>query len=169
MSRKGENIYKRKDGRWEGRILIPKTWDGKRHYSYFYGKSYSEVKKRMNQAKFEHFAVSNSAGNKVRISTIAQLWLEHIQSNVKESTYSRYSYLLQAHIIPEIGNNWLDTFSTQTIEQYVDHLLQDGRVDHSGGLSPKTVSDILAITKSIMRFANKAGYETCCDCRLITP
>ena len=86
VSRKGENIYKRKDGRWEGRILLPKTWDGKSHYSYFYGKSYSEVKKRMNQAKIEHFAVSTSAGTRVRISTIAQLWSEHIQSNVKEST-----------------------------------------------------------------------------------
>lgn len=39
MSRRGENVYKRKDGRWEGRILKP---DGT--YQYVYAKTYKEVK-----------------------------------------------------------------------------------------------------------------------------
>lgn len=39
MPRRGENVYKRKDGRWEGRILKP---DGK--YRYVYAKTYKEVK-----------------------------------------------------------------------------------------------------------------------------
>ena len=41
MPRRGENIYKRKDGRWECRILKP---DGK--YRYAYAKSYKEVKEK---------------------------------------------------------------------------------------------------------------------------
>lgn len=41
MPRRGENIYKRKDGRWEGRILKP---DGK--YQYVYAKTYKEVKEK---------------------------------------------------------------------------------------------------------------------------
>ena len=32
MPRKGENIYKRKDGRWEGRYIKSRTPDGKTHY-----------------------------------------------------------------------------------------------------------------------------------------
>lgn len=44
MARKGENIYKRKDGRWEGRYKIGIKPDGKSKYSSVYGKSYSEVK-----------------------------------------------------------------------------------------------------------------------------
>lgn len=39
MPRRGENIYKRKDSRWEGRILKP---DGT--YRYVYAKTYKEVK-----------------------------------------------------------------------------------------------------------------------------
>lgn len=39
MPRKGENIYKRKDGRWEGRYI--KGRDGKKAiYGYVYSKSY---------------------------------------------------------------------------------------------------------------------------------
>ncbi len=46
MPRKGENIYKRKDGRWEGRYV--KGRNGKKAiYGYVYSKSYSEVKKQL--------------------------------------------------------------------------------------------------------------------------
>ena len=42
MSRKGENIRKRKDGRWEGRIKATVS-NGKTKYKSFYGKTYREV------------------------------------------------------------------------------------------------------------------------------
>lgn len=43
MPRKGENIYKRKDGRWEGRFIKQRTKNNKAIYGYVYGKSYSAV------------------------------------------------------------------------------------------------------------------------------
>ena len=45
MSRKGENIYKRKDGRWEGRFIKQRSKNNKAVYGYVYGKSYSIVVK----------------------------------------------------------------------------------------------------------------------------
>lgn len=36
MPRKGENIYKRKDGRWEGRYIKSRTPAGKANYGYVY-------------------------------------------------------------------------------------------------------------------------------------
>ena len=53
MPRKGENIYKRKDGRWEGRYV--KGRDGKKAtYGYVYSKSYSEVKKQLILKRAEY-------------------------------------------------------------------------------------------------------------------
>ena len=46
MSRKGENIFKRKDGRWEGRYIQGYCADGKALYRYIYGKTYREVKEK---------------------------------------------------------------------------------------------------------------------------
>lgn len=43
MPRKGENIYKRKDGRWEGRYIRSYDSEHKAKYAYVYGKTYSEV------------------------------------------------------------------------------------------------------------------------------
>lgn len=45
MPKKGERIYKRNDGRWEGRYRSGINRDGKSVYRSVYGKSYYEVKK----------------------------------------------------------------------------------------------------------------------------
>ena len=50
MSRKGENIYKRKDGRWEGRYIKARTPQGKAVYGSVYASTYNEVRKKRSQA-----------------------------------------------------------------------------------------------------------------------
>lgn len=47
MARKGENIYKRKDGRWEGRYRIPQVLGTKTSYRSVYGHSYREVREKL--------------------------------------------------------------------------------------------------------------------------
>ena len=44
MSRRGENIYKRKDGRWEGRYKTGTGANGRTQYKSCYGKTYREAK-----------------------------------------------------------------------------------------------------------------------------
>lgn len=44
MARHGENIRKRKDGRWEGRYGIYETGTGKRITRSVYARTYAEVK-----------------------------------------------------------------------------------------------------------------------------
>ena len=51
MSKKGENIYKRKDGRWEGRYIRYLDPNNKAKFGYVYGKSYSEVKQKLIEKK----------------------------------------------------------------------------------------------------------------------
>lgn len=46
MGKKGENIYKRKDGRWEARYIKEYALNGKVRYGYCYGKTYREAKEK---------------------------------------------------------------------------------------------------------------------------
>ena len=46
MPKKGENIYKRKDGRWEGRYIKSRSEAGKIVYGYVYAKTYREAKEK---------------------------------------------------------------------------------------------------------------------------
>ena len=50
---KGENIFKRKDGRWEARFVKGYDSAGKIRYGYCYGKSYKEAKEKVQKAKNE--------------------------------------------------------------------------------------------------------------------
>ena len=51
MAKRGENIYKRKDGRWEGRFIKGYDLSGKAQYGYVYAHSYADVKEKLNQKR----------------------------------------------------------------------------------------------------------------------
>mgnify|MGYP006393325575 CR=1 FL=1 len=51
MMAKGENIFKRKDGRWEARYIKGYELSGKIKYGFCYGKSYREAKEKVTQCK----------------------------------------------------------------------------------------------------------------------
>ena len=52
MPRKGENIRKRKDGRWEARYFKGRDEHGHIRYGYVYAKTYRQVReKKMNMVR----------------------------------------------------------------------------------------------------------------------
>ena len=169
MSRKGENIYKRKDGRWEGRYI--KFYDdlGKAKYGYLYGCTYREVKAKLQDIQFQ---LKNGMfpENKriVLYSDILTAWLQSVKINVKESTYVRYKQLITCHVAPYLGKYPIDKISCQLVEKFVTDKLTNGRMDGKGGLSTKTVADIVTIVKSSMGYATYNGIAVTCNLSKLT-
>lgn len=100
MSRRGENIRKRKDGRWEGRILITDS-DGKKKYKSLYGHSYKEVKDKLST--FAPYRISKCQNNNT-IESNALNWLDNIRNTKKYSTYIKYKDIYYNHIHNAIGS-----------------------------------------------------------------
>ena len=48
---KGENIFRRRDGRWEARYIKGRELSGKIKYGYCYGKTYREAKEKVDKCK----------------------------------------------------------------------------------------------------------------------
>lgn len=169
MSKKGENIYKRKDGRWEGRYVRFYDEDGKAKYGYVYGKSYNDVKQRLLEKKAlsaKQTASLTKCG--ILYNDILDAWLQSSRINAKESTYARYSHLIDTHIRPQLGKYQLSKISTQLIEGFIERKLTCGRIDKSGGLANKTVTDILTVVKSTMEYARYNNYEVSCNLSKLT-
>lgn len=162
MAKRGENIYKRKDGRWEGRFIKGYDLSGKAQYGYVYAHSYADVKEKLNQKRGGSLL---QCGNSERIvyQDLITAWLNSLQINIKESTYARYYHLAHSHIIPRLGKYKVDRITNRTIEEYIAFLMQNGRIDGSGGLSQKTVSDIFLLIKRSMEYALQSGYRTSCN------
>ena len=51
---KGENIFHRKDGRWEARYIKGYELSGKIKYGFCYGKTYREAKEKVTKYKSRH-------------------------------------------------------------------------------------------------------------------
>ena len=104
MSKRGENIYKRKDGRWEGRYVKCRTLHGKIQYGYVYGKSYSETKAKLKEnASAPIRSSSSQATQSALYDEVLKAWLLSSKNRVKESTFSRYNHLVERHIQPLLG------------------------------------------------------------------
>jgi integrase len=163
MPRTGENIYRRKDGRWEARFLVPYQAEGKPKYRSVYAKSYTAAKKKLKEAEQEWENRSDCIQEvNVRMEQIAERWLSNIRMKVKESTYSRYCNLLYTHILPKLGKIKAEQFNTELAEQFIGGLLQKGRKDGNGGLSAKTVRDIFVVLKEIIHYGQQSGIEITC-------
>lgn len=74
MPKKGENIYRRKDGRWEGRYIKGYHADGKARYGYVYGKTYSEVKQKLIDDRIAFVQGKNTKQCKIKYSP-PTLWV----------------------------------------------------------------------------------------------
>ena len=103
MSRKGENNYKRKDGRWEDRYIHHYV-NGKAKYKSLYGNTYSEVKaKRQEELSKPEFLRTSAVRQLATLSEICALWLKDRKPDVKESTYQR---LHQLHVVDRISGGF---------------------------------------------------------------
>lgn len=170
MPRKGENIYKRKDGRWEGRYISSYGVDGKAKYSYVYAKSYSEVKEKLLHAK-SHISATSYVLKKVdriKCSDWLTEWLEKKRFVVKESTFIRYRNMIENHIRPALGEYPISKVSTDLMERIVHTWLSSGRLDCKGGLSVKSVTDLLLIIKEVFKYAQYSGVKIICNFDQIT-
>lgn len=169
MSKKGENIYKRKDGRWEGRYIKYYDESGKAKYGYIYAKTYNEVKQKLIENKSQIKNQNKSLLNKtVLYNDILDAWLQSAKINTKESTYARYSHLIDTHIRPHLGKYQLSQISTQLVEGFIERQLNSGRLDDGNPLSPKTVTDILTVVKSSMEYARYHNFNVICNLSKLT-
>lgn len=118
MSRKGENIYKRKDGRWEGRYIKSRTCTGKIVYGYVYAKTYREVKAKLREKALSYNAqpVVSVAASSALFSEIASDWFANIGLQTKESTRNKYHNILCDYILPEYGERTLDSITYRFIK-----------------------------------------------------
>ena len=154
MSRTGENIYKRKDGRWEARYIDSYDGNGKAKYKYLYAPTYTEVKSKLLKAQNYTDLTSDleKTKDKEKYEYWLDAWLHAKRLGIKESTYIRYRNTIENHIKPDLGKYPINKISTSLMEQFVSCKLQNGRIDGNGGLSPKSMSDIMVIVKESFNY-----------------
>lgn len=147
---KGENIFKRKDGRWEARYIKGYELSGKIKYGFCYGKTYREAKEKVTKYKLSLASGKPiiSTGTKHRFSFYCDEWLNQKKQKVRESTYIKYETVIEKHIKPKIGSCFPLGITTELIDAFSGELL------YTDKLAAKSVHDILVILHSILKYTS---------------
>lgn len=147
MARKGENIFKRKDGRWEARYIKGHELSGKIKYGFCYGKTYKEAKEKAARCKASLAAGAPvpAANNRHRFAYYCEEWLHLEKGKIKESSYVKYDAILKNHILPKLGGCFPPGITSPLVEQFKQELLEKE-------LAVKTVRDILAVLHTILKY-----------------
>lgn len=150
MPRRGENIYKRKDGRWEARYVKEVMPDGKKKYGSVYADNYKDVKAKQQQCLLHPTKTICNSTN-LTVSLLISEWLDSIKNQVKPNTYQKYESVCKNHIVGEIGSVLVKLISSYTIKNFTNHLKEKN-------LSAKSINDILIVLGLAFKYAEEE-YE----------
>lgn len=152
MARKGENIFLRKDGRWEARYFKGYDHNHKIIYGYLYGKNYSEVKKKRNEILLSMPSLSKKKDKKT-VNDYIDSWLLQKRNILKESTYARYVWVIDSHIRPVLGMIRIEDLKDDDIAQFIYQKKNYGNLLTHTKLSNKTLKDIVTLLKQLLQYS----------------
>ena len=139
---KSRNIYKRQDGRFEGRIYNKKNPNGKRSYKSFLGKTWEQVQELMSAFLGECVEESDC----LRLfSDVFLEWLGIHKHNIKESTLSNYRTKANKHILPFFGDKKVTEIEVKDFYAFVE-------LKQKEGLSHRYIEDIVRLTGSAFKY-----------------
>lgn len=147
MPKRGNNIYKRKDGRWEGRYIVGRRADGSAIYHSLYDHTYAGIKEKLTQACQEQKKQTSvpSFGD-VRLSAVAFDWLAAKSSHLKPGSIARYETIIRCHILPLLGDTAIKDLTAEKLSAAVWQLKKKQ-------LAVKTLTDISVVLKAILKSA----------------
>ena len=154
LSNTGENIYERRDGRWEGRYICGRKPDGRARYISVYGRSRTEVQSKIRECLQASVSESEPPGigqSDLTVNQLFELFLKQI--DVKQSTYARYKTVIDLHVLPRLGKRRVCTLTAKELSAYLWE--KRGNLRTGGALSEKSVRDLAVLIKSALRFAQR--------------
>lgn len=150
------NIYKRQDGRYEGRYKKGRI--GKKLvYGYVYSRVKTEIIKLLMEKQSEYPHMIGCPGRKKRrkkmiFAVWLPLWLETIKKpELKPSSFAVYERQIRKYLLPMIGEFSLAEFCDQELLMYTELLRKKG-------ISESTVFSVCRLLKSALTEAKDQGY-----------
>ena len=120
-------IRKRKDGRWEARVMDGFQDDGRPNKRCFYGKTQKEVREKLQQFQEQKTAGLNTYQN-YTFEDWADIWFDGHKDNISLTTQESYGYTLRV-LKDAFSNRKLSSIRAYDVEQFLKRLKKDGQSD----------------------------------------
>ncbi len=90
-----------------------------------------------------------------QFKTLVNTWLNTKQAMITASTHANFVLIAENHLIPKFGRKKISTITESEIQDYILYLYNNGRLDNTGGLTVKTIRDIILVLRLAMTYAYK--------------
>ncbi len=167
---RGENVFHRKDGRYEARYIKGRRADGKPLYGFCYGRTYEEAKGKADRAREEIGQAERAEkpqktepGQRPDVACFCDRWLSANSARLKPSSRAKYRTDIENHIKPFFGEKLPGEILPEEIDAFTRSLVS------GKGLSPKTVRSVLALFHSIFSYMGKRSGEKLPDMEIAYP
>ena len=148
-------VRRRKDGRWEGRIVIGHKNNGSPIFRYVSAKTQKELLKKLHQSMEEYQGVDLSEESKMPLSQWLDRWLEEYAApSVRPSTLEGYRGYINRNIKPYLGNKPVGKITDDDVRKLYRELQRNGRQEyhpeHGHKLSGGTIRRIHGVFHEAM-------------------
>jgi len=153
------SIHLRKDGRWEGRVVIGYDEKGLHKTKNVLAKTKGECVEKLKKLRE---SITPPTPCKLKSDMSFGEWLNfwyenHCKPKVRLTTQQRYEELMCQHIIPGLGDIPLNELTQPILQQFYINLKESGRkknVERYGpGLSDRTVRNCHALCRTALEKA----------------
>lgn len=148
MPRRGENIRKRTDGRWEGRYKCAVLPDEKPLYKSVYGKNYKEVKEKLMSIRKEQNAIATNFIAEYTFSECMDSWLKTLEQHRKYSTCVKYQYICKCHL----ANFPADLHISEITQIICENYLRVEQTLNGKMLSLSTMKTICHVLRQVLQY-----------------
>ena len=182
MARRGENIRKRKDGRWEGRYIKGRTPDGRAQYGSVYAEGYLEAKAKLAAVKGAgEQKKPSAAGRDMTLREALALFLDHHKQKLRQQTYDKYVRMVEAHLADSLGRCAVARLDARAINAFLSEKQKHGRLVGRGPLSGGYIKIMRYLIMSALQHVSKQVHcpaleeevvEYKCkkaDCKVLSP
>ena len=158
--KKGEgSVRQRKDGRWEGRVVIGYDEKGLPRTKNVLAKTKRECQEKLKQLRE---TVTGSRTEKVCSEMPFGEWLDfwyqnYVKPQIRPTTQANYEAKIYQHIIPELGKIPLNQLAQKDLQQFYARMKMGGRLirteQFGKGLSDSMVRGLHAACRSALEKA----------------
>lgn len=92
---------------------------------------------------------------RTQFKTLVHEWLKAKKPMVAPSTHAAFTLIAENHLIPQFGGIKICSLAEADVQSYILKLHEHGRLDGNGGVSVKTIHDIILVFRLAMEYAYK--------------
>lgn len=152
-------IYKKAENLWCAQLSTGYDGNATRKRRYVYGKTKTEVQKKLAELQSAFAAGSLADPKRMRLVEFINHWLEDVaRPTIRISTHARYKVLLKVHLLPHLGGIQISSLEPSHIQNLYKKLEETGA-------SPRTREFVHAVLRKALDQAMKWGYvqRNVCD------